>query len=50
MKEKLTGKFASTDHSGPKDVADFLGLEDEEEIALVKRDACEQVRALLDLI
>ena len=50
MKEKLTGKFASTDHSGPKDVVDFLGLEDEEEIALVKRDACEQVRALLDLI
>ena len=29
---------------------DFLGLEDDEEIELVKRDACEQIQALLDLI
>ena len=50
MKEKLAGKFASVDHSGPKDVVDFLGLEDDEEIELVKRDACEQIQALLDLI
>lgn len=50
MKEKLAGKFASADHSGPKDVVDFLGLEDDEEIELVKRDACEQIQALLDLI
>ena len=32
MKEKLKGKFASELHAGPKDVADFLDLEDEEEI------------------
>ncbi|MCM1412499.1 MAG: hypothetical protein NC305_18440 [Lachnospiraceae bacterium] len=50
MKEKLSGKFASADHSGPKDVVDFLGLEDEEEIALVKRDAYEQVQAILNLV
>lgn len=50
MKEKLAGKFASADHSGPKDVVDFLGLDDEEDIELIKRDAYEQIQALLDLI
>lgn len=50
MKEKLEGKFASTDHAGPKDVADFLGPEDEEDIELIKRDAYEQVQALLNLL
>lgn len=50
MKEKLAGKFASVNHAGPKDVADFLGLDDEENMMLVKRDAYEQVQALLNLI
>lgn len=50
MKEKLAGKFASVDHAGPKDVVDFLGLEDDEDIEVVKRDACEQVQALLNLV
>lgn len=50
MKEKLKGKFASELHAGPKDVADFLDIEDEEEIDMVKRDAYEQVQALLQLI
>lgn len=50
MKEKLKGKFASELHAGPKDVADFLDIEDEEEIDMVKRDAYEQVQALLRLI
>lgn len=50
MKEKLAGKFASADHAGPKDVADFLGLDDEEDIALIKRDAYEQIQALLNLV
>lgn len=50
MREKLAGKFASTGHAGPKDVADFLELEDDEDIELIKRDACEQVQALLNLI
>lgn len=49
MKEKLAGKFASADHAGPKDVADFLELDDMEEIAMIKRDAYEQVQALLQL-
>lgn len=50
MKEKLAGKFASVEHAGPKDVADFLDLDDEEETELIKRDAYEQVQALLNLI
>ena len=50
MKEKLSGKFASVDHAGPKDVADFLGLEDDEDVELIKRDAYEQVQALLNLV
>lgn len=50
MKEKLAGKFASADHAGPKDVADFLELSDDEEMAMIKRDAYEQVQALLNLI
>lgn len=50
MKEKLAGKFASSNHAGPKDVADFLELEDEEEIEMTKRDAYEQVQALLNII
>lgn len=50
MKEKLNGKFASELHVGPKDVADFLDIEEEEEIEMIKRDAYEQVQALLQLI
>ena len=50
MKEKLSGKFASVDHAGPKDVADFIGLEDDEDVELIKRDAYEQVQALLNLV
>lgn len=50
MKEKLAGKFASADYAGSKDVADFLGLDDDEDIELIKRDAYEQVQALLDLV
>ena len=50
MKEKLSDKFASENHAGPKDVSDFMDLIDDEEIALVKRDAYEQVQALIDMI
>lgn len=50
MRNKLAGKFASANHAGPKDVSDFLDLEDEEEIEMIKRDAYEQVQALLGLI
>ena len=47
MKEKLSDKFASEKHAGPKDVADFMDLIDDEEIAFIKRDAFEQVQALI---
>ena len=49
-KAKLAGKFASENHAGSKDVADFMDLEDEESIEMTKRDAYEQVQALLNLI
>lgn len=50
MKEKLSEKFASPDHAGTTDVAAFLDLEDDEEIAFIKRDASEQMKALIDRI
>lgn len=50
MVEKLKGKFASVEHAGPKDVSDFLDLEDEEDIEIIRRDAYEQVQALLELL
>lgn len=50
MKQKLQEKFASADHAGPKDVADFLDLLDEDDADIVKRDVFEQIQALLALI
>ena len=47
MKAKLNDKFASPNHAGPVDVAAFLDLLDEDEIAFTKRDAYEQVQALI---
>lgn len=49
-KEKLASKFASENHAGLKDVADFMDLEDEDSIEMIKRDAYEQVQALLKMI
>lgn len=50
MKEKLQDKFASENHAGPKDVADFMELMDEDESEIIKRDAYEQVHTLLGII
>lgn len=50
MKMKLSGKFASVNHAGPKDVADFLDLYDEESMEIIKRDAYEQIQTLLAMI
>lgn len=50
MKKKLYGKFASPEHAGPADVAAFMDTNDEEEIAFIKRDAYEQMQALLKKI
>ncbi|WP_031553404.1 nucleotidyl transferase AbiEii/AbiGii toxin family protein [Oribacterium sp. FC2011] len=50
MKEKLSDKFASEKHAGPKDVSDFMDLANEEEIELIRRDAYEQVSALIEKI
>ena len=43
----MKDKFASPDHVGPVDVAAFLDFMDEDEIAFTKRDAYEQVQALI---
>jgi len=45
--QKISEKFQSPEHIGPKHVADFEGIEDEEERALKKRDAFERVDYLL---
>ncbi|NCC01566.1 MAG: hypothetical protein EOM34_12985 [Clostridia bacterium] len=50
MKQKLSDKFASEKHAGPKDVADFMDYIDKEEIEMTMRDAYEQIQALLQLI
>ena len=50
MMQKLADKFASENHSGPKDVSDFEDLTDDEEIEMVRRDAHEQVMAFLERI
>lgn len=49
MKKKLSDKFASVEHAGPADVADFLETENEER-ELIKRDAYEQIQALITRI
>ncbi|MGL4484295.1 MAG: hypothetical protein ACRCUS_05040 [Anaerovoracaceae bacterium] len=45
---KLREKFASVNHSGPKDVSDFMDLSNNEEIDRIKRDAFERVNALIE--
>ena len=50
MKKKLDEKFASPEHAGPADIAAFIDSDDEEEIAFIKRDAYEQMQALLKKI
>ncbi len=50
MREKLSEKFASVDHAGPADVASFMDVSDEQEIDMIRRDAFEQVQALLSSI
>jgi len=47
MREKLSEKFASVNHTGPVDVANFMDLSDKQEIEMIRRDAFEQVQALL---
>ena len=45
--EKLSEKFLSPEHTGPKFVADFEDLTDPDERARVMRDAFERVDYLL---
>ena len=45
--EKVAGKFAGVNHIGPRMVVEFEEIEDVEEREIVRRDAFEQVKALL---
>ncbi len=45
--KKIAGKFATLDHVGPKDVAEFDEILDTEERAIRQRDAFEKVNFLL---
>ena len=45
--KKLASKFATLDHVGPKDVAEFDETLDDEERAIRRRDAFEKVNFLL---
>ena len=49
MKEKLAEKFASVDHAGPVDVAEFMEAEGED-ADFIRRDAYEQIQTLIDEI
>ncbi len=48
--KKIADKFASPGHMGPKFVADFEDIQDEDERAIRTRDAYERVRHLMELI
>jgi hypothetical protein len=48
--KKIADKFASPDHMGPKFVADFEDIQDEDERAIRMRDAYERVGHLLELL
>ena len=45
--KKIAGKFATLDHVGPSDVAEFDETLDEEERGIRQRDAFEKVNFLL---
>jgi len=47
---KIADKFASPDHTGPKFVADFEDIQDQDERAIRVRDAYERVNHLLELV
>ena len=44
---KLNEKFASDMHSGPADVAAFLGISDENESARIRQDAYQKIHYLV---
>ena len=46
--KKIAGKFATLDHVGPKDAAEFDETLDKEERAICQRDAFERVQRLLE--
>ncbi|HZT40866.1 MAG TPA: hypothetical protein VFA07_01690 [Chthonomonadaceae bacterium] len=47
---KIAEKFATPDHVGPIHVVNFEGLTESEERQIVQQDACERVKALLEIL
>lgn len=47
MRQKLAEKFASTQHVGPVDIANFLGIIDSEERERIQQDAYQKVNYLV---
>lgn len=47
MLNKLEGKFASINHAGPVDIANFEDVADTEDDEFLRRDAYEQIQALI---
>ena len=50
MCEKLNEKFASPNHAGPADVAAFMDISDDGEVARIKQDAYQKVSYLVNKI
>jgi len=50
MRQKLSEKFASPEHSGPIDVVSFLDIRDVEYREQVKQDAYQRVKYLVDAL
>lgn len=50
MRQKLSEKFASPEHAGPRDIVDFLDLRDTEDRAAKKQDAYQRVRYLVNAL
>ena len=50
MTQRLKEMFASENHAASRDVADFINPYDEQEAEQIRRDASEQVLALVELL
>ena len=48
--QKLSDKFASPEHAGPVDIVSFMDIEDKEEAELVRQDAYQRVKYLIDFL
>ena len=50
MCQKLSEKFASPEHAGPKDIVAFLDIKNEDDSAVKKQDAFQKVQFLISML